>query len=44
MLGRWHGDAVSRLRLLGATYIAEAPWANPYRTPDGLAEWDVLNL
>jgi hypothetical protein len=36
--------AVSLLRLLGATNIAEALRANPYRVPAVLAELGIVNL
>jgi hypothetical protein len=36
--------AVSLLRLLGASNIAEALRANPYRVPDVLAELGIVNL
>jgi hypothetical protein len=36
--------AVSLLRLLGATNIAEALRANPYRVPDVLTELGIVNL
>jgi hypothetical protein len=36
--------AVSLLRLLGVTNIAEALRANPYRVPDLLTELGILNL
>ena len=36
--------AVSLLRLLGVTNIAEALRANPYRVPDVLAEMGIVNL
>jgi hypothetical protein len=35
---------ISLLRLLGATNIAEALRANPYRVPDVLAELGIVNL
>jgi hypothetical protein len=36
--------AVSLLRLLGVSNIAEALRANPYRVPDVLAELGIVNL